>query len=509
MPTTLNAARRFAIAGLLASLLSLGACAPPVASPPPAAEKPLETWEVVLIQGARVGYVHTTVANFEQQGKKLLRIQGVNHLVFQRGGQKGTQDVEFTSLETPDGQLIEFDSLSKAGPVGVQTTGKVRGAQLEIRSTTLGKTVSASQPWSPQYGGFFALEQSLRCKPMKPGEKRSLKLLLLGFNELVTAELAAVDYEPTKLLSGSYDLLRINTQVLFADGRKLPGVSWADRSGEVLKSTSPLMQMESYRVSKQEALDEQGVGRIDLLAGMAVKPDRPLPGLHSRRQMTYRVALAESDPAAVFEAGWSQAVRSLGARRAELTVYGVRPGDKLGNPLTPDDPPGSGDRQPNNTIQSDNPNVIALARKAAGQTKGAWPTALALERFVHSAIKKKDFSQAFATAAEVARSLEGDCTEHAVLLAALARVQGIPARVAMGLVYVERERAFMYHMWTEVYVDGRWIGLDGTLALGGLGAGHLKLSHSNLQGVSPYSSFLPVVQVMGQLSIAAIGVKPH
>ena len=41
-----------------------------------------------------------------------------------------------------------------------------------------------------------------------------------------------------------------------------------------------------------------------------------------------------------------------------------------------------------------------------------------------------------ATAAEVARSREGDCTEHAVLLAALARARGIPARVAMGLVYV-------------------------------------------------------------------------
>ena len=50
-------------------------------------------------------------------------------------------------------------------------------------------------------------------------------------------------------------------------------------------------------------------------------------------------------------------------------------------------------------------------------------------------------------------------------------------------------------MWTEVYIDKRWIPIDGTLALGGIGAGHLEIAHTNLQGASAYSAFLPVVQV--------------
>ena len=70
-------------------------------------------------------------------------------------------------------------------------------------------------------------------------------------------------------------------------------------------------------------------------------------------------------------------------------------------------------------------------------------------------LNAKDFSQAFASAAEVVDTHEGDCTEHAVLLAALCRARGIPARVAIGLVYMPATHEFGYHMWTEVYIGKR------------------------------------------------------
>ena len=37
-----------------------------------------------------------------------------------------------------------------------------------------------------------------------------------------------------------------------------------------------------------------------------------------------------------------------------------------------------------------------------------------------------------------ARTRSGDCSEHAVLLTALLRARGIPARVSHGLVYLEQ-----------------------------------------------------------------------
>ena len=86
---------------------------------------------------------------------------------------------------------------------------------------------------------------------------------------------------------------------------------------------------------------------------------------------------------------------------------------------------------------------------------------------MHIAIaRRRTFSQAFATAAEVAQSREGDCTEHAVLLAALARACGIPSRVAIGLVYVRLPAALAFTCGRELYLDGTWTPLDATWGRG-------------------------------------------
>ena len=116
-------------------------------------------------------------------------------------------------------------------------------------------------------------------------------------------------------------------------------------------------------------------------------------------------------------------------------------------------------------------------------------------------------SQALATASQVAATLEGDCTEHAVLLAGLARARGVPARVAIGLVYSPATQSFVYHMWDEIWTGQRWMPLDSTLGHGGIGAAHLKLTDSNLAGAAAYSCFLSVAQVIGQLKIEILEVE--
>ena len=95
--------------------------------------------------------------------------------------------------------------------------------------------------------------------------------------------------------------------------------------------------------------------------------------------------------------------------------------------------------------------------------------AYALRDLVHSHISSKHLSTAYASASETARTGSGDCTEHAVLLAALLKARMIPARVCHGLVYVELggsaingqateggeggasgDGQFGWHMWSQV-----------------------------------------------------------
>ena len=79
---------------------------------------------------------------------------------------------------------------------------------------------------------------------------------------------------------------------------------------------------------------------------------------------------------------------------------------------------------------------------------------------------------------QIVRKPEGDCTEHAVLLATLGRALGIATRVVDGLAYTDyfanRRNVFVPHAWMQAWVDGRWKSFDAALA--GFDAGHIAFS---------------------------------
>jgi transglutaminase-like putative cysteine protease len=72
------------------------------------------------------------------------------------------------------------------------------------------------------------------------------------------------------------------------------------------------------------------------------------------------------------------------------------------------------------------------------------------------------------------------------------------------LVYSPQQTAFLYHMWNEVWIRDRWIPLDATLGLGGIGAAHLTLDDSDLQGASAYTGLLSILDVVGRLQIEVV-----
>jgi hypothetical protein len=458
-----------------------------------------ETWDLLRIAGARAGYAHTAVKHVAEADRKLVKVEQTMHLAGRRFSETTEQDIRYTSTETPGGRLLDFRMEIRQGRVPLVVVGKVAGNRLELEMATQGKTMKSSTAWSPGCGGMNAPELSLLRRPMQPGEKRTVRHLGAD-NALSETEMTAAQKEPVQLLAGSFELLRIDISQKLSGGQTLKGAVWADGSGDILKSWMAPMNMEMFRATKELATAASELPMIDLGEGIAVKLDRPLDNAHEMKQARYRVQIQNGNPDESFVNGPSQQVKRMDAHTAEVTVCALRPGQES-NPDAADAPPADADRQPNNFIQSDDAKIVADARQAAGRETDPWRVAVALERFVHDAMTLKGFKQAFATAAEAARTHEGDCKAHAVYLAALARAQGIPSRVAVGLVYMSAKQAFGYHMWTEVYVDRRWIPLDATLALGGIGAGHLKLGHGSLEGPAAYTSFLPVLGVVGRLKI--------
>jgi len=99
--------------------------------------------------------------------------------------------------------------------------------------------------------------------------------------------------------------------------------------------------------------------------------------------------------------------------------------------------------------------------------RGTLKRARALENLVRDRITTRSYALRLADAATAWDRREGDCTEHAVLLAAVLRRDGIPARVVGGLVRIsDSDHSVVQHLWVQALVESRhaqrWEDLDAT-----------------------------------------------
>lgn len=501
--------------------ISVGiACAPTTSAPsspaaqeisdhPPdaeAGEAPVqreETWMACYINGSKIGYTHLMVEPASEDGHACLRFQYDDELKIRRFDAETVVRTRLTSLETAAGQLLSFRSEMQAGPGVMVTEGRREGGQLQLRTLNEGKVDEQSPPWQPDYGGFFADQQSLRREPLRPGQSRRLQCLLPILHLVGEVHLKAVAWEAIELPSGSRQLLRIEITTQ-AGAAQLKSLLWTDEEGRPHKVKDLQLGMEAVVTTREQALRPADAGGFDLGFDAIVRIEQPLPDPHQTQRIVYRARLQDGDAQTLFASSLSQAVRGLDDGAVEVTVQAVRPDRPPSVADHPIEPPTAADRTASTMLQSDDPLVVQLAQAVAADETDAWAIACALEREVKQKIRLKNYTTAMATAAEVARSLEGDCTEHAMLLAALCRARDIPARVAIGLVYYPSAGGFAYHMWTEVWITDRWIPLDATLGLGGIGAAHLKLAHSSMQGTAAYAELLPVIQALGRLQLEII-----
>jgi transglutaminase-like putative cysteine protease len=159
-------------------------------------------------------------------------------------------------------------------------------------------------------------------------------------------------------------------------------------------------------------------------------------------------------------------------------------------------------------IESDAPEIIAESAIAVRGAADARARAEKLTRYVNALLDKKP-TVSLPSAREVLRTKVGDCNEHTALYVAMARAAGIPARIAIGLVYIHG--AFYYHAWPEVYLDdaptrsvraarGTWLPVDPTLNQFPADATHLRLARG---GLDKQAAILPMI---GRLKIDVLDV---
>ncbi len=120
---------------------------------------------------------------------------------------------------------------------------------------------------------------------------------------------------------------------------------------------------------------------------------------------------------------------------------------------------------PSFIVDFDDPAVVPLSRQLAGEQGQAPVDGAKVVAFVAKSMHEHYAAHA-SLASEVARTLQGDCTEHSLLTAALARSMKIPARIVQGaaLVYADGRWQAYGHAWVQTHEAGRWTVRDSALA---------------------------------------------
>ena len=67
-------------------------------------------------------------------------------------------------------------------------------------------------------------------------------------------------------------------------------------------------------------------------------------------------------------------------------------------------------------MNTNDPELVQLAKKAGGQESDPFVLGVRLRKFVGNYVSTKNLNVGFASASEVCRTREGDCSEHGVLL---------------------------------------------------------------------------------------------
>lgn len=421
-----------------------------------------ESWQVIHLAGQRIGYGRVVIRKVTRERETVYLTDTEEHVSIRRFGQQLRIQSKTHTEESADGQLLSYDFEMKNPPAQTtRSSGRVEGSNLIIESTVGGRVQTKKIAWDSTVKSPAWQDRSLSDSPLKPGESRSFKTFMPEFSKIVTVKISAEDYRVVKLHDGSEkSLLKVSVFQSI-----LPGVGmrvYLDEKGESLRTEADLLGMVTFSVPREVALQEIAGEELDVATNTLIRITNPPVGLHDRKSAIYRINTKGRNPAEFLPSGGTQAVDKVDGETATLTVSSIRPPTNI-QPSRNEQQDFLGDTQ---FLQANDSRVQEHARKATAGSLDPGTIAVRMEQYVYKELKKKNFSTALASAAEVARSLEGDCTEHACLLAAMLRVQKIPSRVAVGLVYADRLAAFGGHMWTEAWLDGKWVPLDATLGKG-------------------------------------------
>ncbi len=436
-----------------------------VASPEPAQAEVVERMLAVSVSGQTIMVLEARLEK-GADGSRTERELATLSLVREGGGDDATfsSTTETVTIYDADKRLVSEVEIEREAGITITRTITIDGDELVSRY---------SGPGRPEQVKRFALPPEYR-------ESLSVDLELIAAWEQskqpVSRTYATFDSNRERFETITVTLHGA-TEYEFA-GERIPAYSFrtVEEDGTVTDAIvdHDLMPLKveaagifvASLVEQRPELGGDGTGRIN--------SELPVSGETSnrwwelaRQDVTVNVAGDNPDAPSLWESShYHEVVRE--GERYRMTLRSTRPGVEFVAPTLPlkiDDPEVRRFLAPTDMAQSDNPQIIARAREIVGDERDALVAAAKIVEAVYADIDKQAGVRGSATATEVLQNGAGDCTEHAVLVVALMRAAGIPARTVDGIVMLaERDGSGVagYHAWAEIWL-GQWIGVDATV----------------------------------------------
>lgn len=439
------------------------------------------------LRGQRCGWAEQTLqrteSGFVTTEQIVLRIQ--------LEGRTLTSTRQETRTYNEDWQLVAVEQ--NANQLGRNVRVRAQRENNQLVMTRQAPDGETRRQWTlpANFGQELFLLRAIIEKKLQPGWTFSFTTFDSDLGTLDEITVTALEHiaepEPAWLVQAQSKTLGVQTR------------TWISEKGVILRQEAPTMLgLKMELVRREEALAELQ----PFLLETAIPVERDLGPPEKLRQLRLLIQSASAPAQALFATTARQRL-SLTEQGAVLTVEAGQPPQQSRRlPFT--EPELQPFLQPSDMAPSDHPRIRQQAQQIIGEEKQAWAAAQKLLQWTYRALAKLPSEPRPLSALEVLQEKKGDCTEHSVLLAALAQAVGLPARIAVGLVY--SQRAFHYHAWNEIYV-GEWIEMDATWGQELVDAGHIQTASGALDSASMARLSLSASQMMGTLQLKVLDFR--
>ena len=466
-----------------------------------------DRWYVLQMQGKRAGWMHST----QKSAGESVTTSSEMHMKIKRGSQAVDIAISSEFVETKAGKPVSAKASMTMASIPNASEYIFKDGEVQVFSGSGAARTESTQP----------LPDGTWLTPAAASEFLS-KRLEAGAEEIVVRTLDTTT--GLRAVTTTHKVLERTT--VDALGKTVPAVKWVttndiqpgiesveyvDDRGVTIRTEVDLGGIKMVILLADKELAQSEVDAPELMNSTLVEPKGTINDARTLRKASYMLSVPDGSMGDL-PSGGPQTVSRVDDRTLRVVI------DVDKSAAAPDGDEGKVEyRQPSQMINSDDDVIARLTRDALEGVKADNHAARteALRNAVYKHIKNKSFGVGFASAAEVARTCTGDCSEHAALLTAMLRNAGYASRTASGLIFVDqfsgKQGIFGYHMWAQVLLDQdgvkRWVDLDGTIPSGrefgpgGFDATHITIAVSSLADGDSINGLVTLAPLLGRLEI--------